>query len=128
MRTHYFTEQRDRARMRHQGRGLVEAGAFRRSKGVIAAGIEIELDLGAPLESALDLLARLGRRVLVELGEMKDHRHLDIAGFGNIGLDADTVIADGAIHIRARGDEISKLTAETEAERPDLAFAFRPRA
>src|ERR1700722_2080169 len=114
--------------MRHQGRGLVEAGAFRRGKGVIAAGIEIELDVGASLESTLDLLARLGRRVLVEFGKVKDHRPLDVAGFGQIGLDADTVIADGAVDIRARGDEISELAAETEAERADLAFAFGPRA
>ena len=59
---------------------------------------------------------------------MEHHRPLDVAGFGDIGLDADAVIADGAIDVGARGDEISELAAEAEAERADLALAFGARA
>ena len=51
-----------------------------------------------------------------------------VAGLAEIGLDADAVIADGAIDIGARRDEISELAAETEAERADLAGAFGTRA
>ena len=50
------------------------------------------------------------------------------AGLAEIGLDADAVIADGAIDIGARRDEISELAAEAEAERADLAVAFGARA
>ena len=58
---------------------------------------------------------------------MKHHRALDLRGLAEIGLDADAVIADGAIDIGARRGEISELAAEAEAERADLADAFRAR-
>src|SRR5690348_17033693 len=110
--------------MRHQGGRLVEARAFRCGKGVVATRIEVELDVVAALESSLDLLARRGGCVFVEFGEMEDHRSLDLAGFRNIGLDADAVIADRAVHVGSRGDEVSEFAAEAETERTDLAFAF----
>ena len=128
MRTQHLAEQRDRARMRHQGRRLVEARALGRREGMVAAGIKIKFDIRSLGERSLDLLARFRRRVFVELGEMKHHRALDLRGLADIGLDADPVIADGAIDIGARRDEIGELAAEAEAERADLADTFRTRA
>src|SRR5215472_11979126 len=116
MRAQYLAEQRDGTRMCHQRRGFVEACPFRRGKSVVAARIEIKLDVWAALEGGLDLVARFGRRVFVELGEMEDHRSPDAAGLGNIGLDADAVIADRAIDVGTRADEVGELAAEAEAE------------
>src|SRR5262249_25475139 len=111
-----------------QGRRLVKTGALGRGEGVVAAGIEIELDVGPVREGGLDLRARLRRSKPIELGEVEDHRALDIARFGEIRLDADAVLADGAIDIGARADEIGELAAKAEAERADLAGAFGPAA
>src|ERR1700722_17333521 len=110
--------------MRHQGRRLVEARALGRREGMVAAGIEIKLDVRWLGESGLDLLTRFRRRVFVEFGEMKHHRALDLRGLDNIGLYANPIIADGAIDIGARRDEIGELAAEAEAERADLADTF----
>src|SRR5258708_37525305 len=109
--------------MRDEGRRLVEAGALGRREGVVAAGIQIEFDVGAVREGALDLLARLRRREPVELGEVKHHRALDVGGLAEVGLYADAIIGDRAIDIGAGRREISELAAKAEAERPDLANA-----
>jgi hypothetical protein len=59
---------------------------------------------------------------------MHDHRTCDIAGEVKRLLDADAVIADGAVDAGFRGGEVGELAAETETERADLADALLQRA
>src|ERR1700733_10720331 len=114
--------------MRHQGRGLVEAGPLGCREGVVATRIKIKLDVRPLRESSLDLLPRLRRREAIEFREVENHRALDLRGLAQIGFDADAIIANRAIDIGSRRDQISELAAETETQRADLADAFRPRA
>ena len=114
--------------MRHQGRRLVEARPLRRREGVVAAGIQIQFNIGTLGEGDLDLFAGFRRRKLVEFGKVKHHRAFDLRGLAEVGLDADAVIRDGAIDIGARRGEIGELATEGKAERADLGGAFGTRA
>src|ERR1700733_6580859 len=114
--------------MRHQGCGLVEAGPLGCCESMVAPRIKIELDVRSLGESGLDLLPGLRRCKTIELGEVENHRALDLGGLAQIGFDADAIIANRAIDIGSRRDQISELAAETETQRANLADAFRPRA
>src|ERR1700693_2475531 len=110
--------------MRHQRRGLVEAGPLRRCEGMVATRIKIELDVWPLREGRLDLLPGLRRRKTIKLGEVENHRAPDLGGLAQIGFDADAVIANRAIDIGSRRDQIGELAAETESQCSDLADAF----
>src|SRR5580692_10899802 len=113
--------------MRHQGRRLVEAGPLGCGESMVATRIKVKLDVRPLGESSLDLLPGLQRRKTIEFGEVEHHRALDLRGLAQIGLDADAIIANRAIDIGSRRDQIGELAAETETQRADLADAFRPR-
>src|SRR6202453_807946 len=113
--------------MRHQGRRLVEAGPLGCCESMVATRIKIELDVRPAGESSLDLLPGLRRRKTIEFGEVEDHWALDLRGLAQIGLDADAIIANRAIDIGSRRDQIGELAAEAETQRADLADAFRSR-
>src|SRR5260221_7490174 len=91
---------------------------------VIDTRIDVDLDLRATGKCLLHLRYRRGGHVLVLLGEMHDDRTSDVAGEVEGLLDADAVIANRTIDAGLRSRKIGKLTAETEAERPDLAGAL----
>jgi hypothetical protein len=113
-----------RARMRHHRRRLVVMRPGLAVEAVIDAGIDVDLDLGAPREGLLDLLDRRHRDILVLLGEMHDDRAFDARREVERLLDPDPVIADGAIDARLGRGEIGELAAEAEAERADLSGAL----
>src|SRR4051794_3084401 len=97
---------------------MVAAGA---RESMILTVIHIDLDLRPGREMRLDPLDRLERDELILIGEMHDHRAFDLAGFIQRLIDADAIVADRRIDFDAAGGEISKLAAEAEAERTDLA-------
>src|ERR1700729_1426254 len=113
--------------MRHQGRGLVDAGPLGRCECMVATRIKVKLDVRPLRKSRLDLLPGLRRRKTIEFGEVENHRALDLGGLAQIGFDADAVIANRAIDIGSRCDQIGELATETETQCSDLADAFRPR-
>jgi hypothetical protein len=61
------------------------------------------------------------RHELILSREVQHHRAFRVAGLAQQILDADAVVADGRVDARARGSEIGEQSAETEAERADLA-------
>src|SRR5580658_7487380 len=114
--------------MRHQGRGLVEAGPLGRCECMVATRIKVKLDVRPLRKSSLDLFPGLRRRKTIEFGEVENHRALDLGGLAQIGLDADAIIANRAIDIGSRRDQVGELATEAETQRADLADAFRSRA
>src|ERR1700722_8425486 len=107
--------------MRHQRRGLVEAGPLGCCESMVATRIKVKLDVRPLGEGGLDLLPGLRRRKTIEFGEVENHRALNLGGLAQIGFDADAVIANRAIDIGSRRDQITEVAAETELEYSDLA-------
>src|ERR1700689_5961624 len=106
--------------MRHQGRGLVEAGPLGCCESMVATRIKIKLDVRPLRESSLDLLPGLRRCKAIEFGKVENHRALDLRGLAQIGFDTDAVIANRTIDIGSRRDQIGELAAETKTQRADL--------
>src|SRR4051812_14438506 len=87
---------------------------------MIDAGVDVELDLLAARCRGLDLGQRLGRGELVQLGKVHDHRRSDVRELVDVLVDADAVVADGAVDIGPAARQERELAAEAVAQRPDL--------
>ena len=94
---------------------------------MVDARIDVDLDCVTAGERRLHLFHRRHRHVLVLAGEVQRHRAGDLVRLVQRLLDADAVIADGAVDICAGRRQIGKLAAQAEAERADLAGLLRQR-
>src|SRR5438552_16494123 len=110
--------------MGHQRRRLVVGRPLRAVEAVAGAGIDEDLDLLAAGEGGADLGYRRLADMRVGAAEMQLQWHLD--RFVEILVDAAAIVADRAIDARARRRQVGQPAAEAEAQRADLAPAFRP--
>ena len=127
MRSHDVAEKGDRSRMGHQRCGLVVCKSARPCKRVIDTRICIRFDVLVAGKGGPDLLARCFGHELIGGGEMQHQRAFylrhEVKGF----FDPDTIVADRAVNSDMGGCKIGERSAQTKAERPDLAGTFRTR-
>src|SRR6516165_9446059 len=97
MGSHDPPEERNRARVRHHGRGLVVGMPTGTREGVVDSWIDVDLGRSIAGERRLYLLARRLGRELVFGREVQHQRAFYARHKVEHLLDADTVVADRAI-------------------------------
>ncbi len=128
MRPHLAAQRSDRALVRHQRRGLVEVLAARACKGMVYAGVDVDLDVLAPGQGFADRSLGLRRAESVFLGDMQHQAAAHVGGLAQRVLDAHAVVRHRAGHVgQPAGRQVGQLAAQAEAQHAGLADAFRPR-